>query len=121
MAVINFPDPSQSPWTNELTGITYTYDNGVWKVTGSAGSAEATESTQSSSPSGPSVTVSATEPAIEDLLEGSLWWNSSTGRLFVLYTNTSTTITSWVEASPDTDTDTIIDLSSLDLLPAVGE
>ena len=37
MSVINFPDPSQSPWTNELTGIVYTYDNGAWKVTGATG------------------------------------------------------------------------------------
>ena len=32
MSAINFPDPSQSPWTNESTGITYTYSNGVWKA-----------------------------------------------------------------------------------------
>ena len=32
MSAINFPDPSQSPWTNSLTGITYTYSNGVWKA-----------------------------------------------------------------------------------------
>ena len=32
MSAINFPDPSQSPWTNSSTGITYTYSNGVWKA-----------------------------------------------------------------------------------------
>ena len=32
MSAINFPDPSQSPWTNSSTGITYTYLNGVWKA-----------------------------------------------------------------------------------------
>ena len=37
MSVINFPDPSQSPWTNTLTGIIYTYDNGAWRVTGATG------------------------------------------------------------------------------------
>ena len=37
MSVINFPDPSQSPWTNTSTGIIYTYDNGAWKVTGATG------------------------------------------------------------------------------------
>ena len=36
MSAINFPDPSQSPWTNESTGITYTYSNGVWKALNSA-------------------------------------------------------------------------------------
>lgn len=35
MSAINFPDPSQSPWTNTSTGIMYIYDNGVWKVNGS--------------------------------------------------------------------------------------
>ena len=37
MSVINFPDPSQSPWTNTSTGIIYTYDDGAWKVTGATG------------------------------------------------------------------------------------
>ena len=37
MSAINFPDPSQSPWTNSSTGITYTYSNGVWKALNSAG------------------------------------------------------------------------------------
>tara|TARA_Y100000401_G_scaffold32235_1_gene23615 strand:+ start:13538 stop:15475 length:1938 start_codon:yes stop_codon:yes gene_type:complete len=32
MSAINFPDPSQSPWTNPSTGITYTHSNGVWKA-----------------------------------------------------------------------------------------
>ena len=32
MSAINFPDPSQSPWENPSTGITYTYSNGVWKA-----------------------------------------------------------------------------------------
>ena len=36
MSAINFPDPSQSPWTNSSTGITYTYSNGVWKALNSA-------------------------------------------------------------------------------------
>ena len=35
MSAINFPDPSQSPWTNQSTGIMYIYDNGVRKVNGS--------------------------------------------------------------------------------------
>ena len=119
MSVINFPDPSQSPWLNESTGITYTYYNGVWKVTGSTESGDAASS---SSPSSPSTTVSATQPTVEDLEEGSLWWNSTLGRLFILYMNPNTSVKSWVEASPDTDTDTdtIIDLSSLDFLPPAG-
>ncbi len=122
MAVINFPDPSQSPWLNESTGITYTYFNGVWKVTGSTES-EDSGSGSSSSSSSPSTIISATQPAVEDLEEGSLWWNSTLGRLFILYITPSTSVKSWVEASPDTDTDTdtIIDLSSLDLLPPAGE
>ena len=37
MSVINFPDPSQSPWTNTSTGIIYSYDNGAWKVVGATG------------------------------------------------------------------------------------
>ena len=32
MSAINFPDPSQSPWTNQSTGITYIHSNGAWKV-----------------------------------------------------------------------------------------
>lgn len=36
MSAINFPDPSQSPWTNSSTGITYTYSNGVWKALNTA-------------------------------------------------------------------------------------
>ena len=117
MSVINFPDPSQSPWLNESTGITYTYYNGVWKVTGSTESESS--GSGSSSTSAASTTVSATPPAVEDLEEGSLWWNSTLGRLFILYIDPNTSLKSWVEASPDTDTDTdtIIDLSTLDLLP----
>ena len=51
MAVINFPDPSQSPWTNTTTGVTYTYINGAWKVTGGTGGGDA------------SITVGTTPPA----------------------------------------------------------
>ena len=36
MSAINFPDPSQSPWTNQSTGITYIHSNGVWKALNSA-------------------------------------------------------------------------------------
>tara|TARA_Y100000401_G_scaffold62859_1_gene49963 strand:- start:66 stop:401 length:336 start_codon:yes stop_codon:yes gene_type:complete len=32
MSAINFPDPSQSPWTNQSTGIIYTHNNGAWKA-----------------------------------------------------------------------------------------
>lgn len=119
MSVINFPDPSQSPWLNESTGITYTYYNGVWKVTGSTGS-ESSGSGSTATPAASTI-ISATQPAVEDLEEGSLWWNSTLGRLFILYINPNTSVKSWVEASPDTDTDTTIDLSSLDLLPPAGE
>ena len=109
MAVINFPDPSQSPWTNTLTGITYTYDNGVWKVTGASGSG--------GSGGGTSITVSETAPDTSSAQEGALWWNSSVGRLFVLYINPSNSTKSWVEASPDTT----LDLSTMPALPPVGE
>ena len=77
MAVINFPDPSQSPWTNTVSGVTYTYINGAWKVSGSTG--------------GASIIVAATAPELTTVQEGGLWWNSSVGRLFIclLYTSPS--------------------------------
>jgi len=33
----NFPDPSQSPWTNPDNGIIYEYDNGIWIPQSSVG------------------------------------------------------------------------------------
>jgi len=106
MAVINFPDPSQSPWTNTVTGVTYAYINGAWKVSGSTGG-----------DSGASITVSATAPELTTVQEGALWWNSSVGRLFVVYINPNTSTKSWVEASPDTT----LDLSTMAVLPPAGE
>tara|TARA_B100001769_G_C21969669_1_gene521581 strand:- start:396 stop:848 length:453 start_codon:yes stop_codon:yes gene_type:complete len=98
MAVINFPDPSQSPWTNELTGITYTYDNGVWKVTGASGSGG------SGGSGGASITVDITPPDPTTVQEGALWWNSSSDdtTLYVLYVDPDTDAKYWVEASPST-------------------
>ena len=32
MSAINFPDPSQSPWNNPDTGITYIFVDGCWKA-----------------------------------------------------------------------------------------
>ena len=108
MAVINFPDPSQSPWTNELTGITYTYDNGVWKVTGASGSASA-----SGTGGDASITVGTTPPAPDALEEGALWWNSSSddAALYVLYVDPGTSAKYWVEASPSTSA-IAVDLSA---------
>jgi hypothetical protein len=48
----------------------------------------------------PCVTVSDTAPSIYN--NGDFWWQSSTGRLKVLYYNGSTT--QWVDASPNIDT-----------------
>ena len=75
MAVINFPDPSQSPWTNTTTGVTYSYINGAWKVTGGTGGGDA------------SITVGTTPPDPSTVQEGALWWNSSSddATLYVLY------------------------------------
>ena len=109
MSAINFPDPSQSPWTNTGTGVTYAYINGAWKVTGGTGGGDA------------SITVSDTAPELTTVQEGALWWNSSVGRLFIVYTDPNTSTKSWVEASPDTDTDTTLDLSTLAVLPPAGE
>ena len=106
MAVINFPDPSQSPWTNELTGITYTYDNGVWKVTGASGSG-------GSGGGGASITVDITPPVPDSLEEGALWWNSSSddATLYVLYVDPGTSAKYWVESSPSTSA-IAVDLSA---------
>jgi hypothetical protein len=108
MAVINFPDPSQSPWTNTVTGVTYSYINGAWKVTGSAGGG-----------SDASITVSASPPVKTTLEEGALWWNSASddASLYVLYVDPDTSTKYWVEASPTTG----IDLSTLAVLPPAGE
>ena len=106
MAVINFPDPSQSPWTNTVTGVTYAYINGAWKVSGSTGG-----------DGGASITVSDTAPELTSVLEGALWWNSSVGRLFVVYIDPNTSTKSWMEASPDTT----LDLSTMASLPPAGE
>lgn len=118
MAVINFPDPSQSPWTNTLTGITYTYDNGVWKVTGASGSG-------GSGGGGASITVDITPPVPDSLEEGALWWNSSSddATLYVLYVDPDTNAKYWVEASPSLSAggSSEIDLSTLASLPSAGE
>lgn len=112
MAVINFPDPSQSPWTNTTTGVTYAYINGAWKVTGGTGGGDA------------SITVGTTPPAPATVQEGALWWNSSSddATLYVLYVDPDTNAKYWVEASPSLSAGgSEIDLSTLASLPSAGE
>jgi len=36
MAQINFPAPSESPWTNVDSGVIYGYINGAWQAIGSS-------------------------------------------------------------------------------------
>ena len=112
MAVINFPDPSQSPWTNITTGVTYSYINGAWKVTGGTGGGDA------------SITVDTTPPVPTTLQEGALWWNSSSddATLYVLYVDPNTNAKYWVEASPSPSVEgSEMDLSTLASLPSAGE
>lgn len=112
MAVINFPDPSQSPWTNTTTGVTYSYINGAWKVTGGTGGGDA------------SITVDTTPPVPTTLQEGALWWNSSSddATLYVLYVDPNTNAKYWVEASPSPSVEgSEMDLSTLASLPSAGE
>ena len=61
---------------------------------------EASPTTGGSGSGGAEVLVSETAPVIDDLEEGSLWWNSSSTdlQLYVLYNDNGTK--KWVEASP---------------------
>ena len=61
---------------------------------------EASPSTGGSGSGGAEVLVSETAPVIDDLEEGSLWWNSTSTelQLYVLYNDNGTK--KWVEASP---------------------
>ena len=54
----------------------------------------------SSGGGGAEVLVSETAPAVDDLEEGSLWWNSSSTdlQLYVLYKDSG--VKKWIEASP---------------------
>jgi hypothetical protein len=40
MAQVNFPAPSESPWTNTESGVIYKYVNGTWKAIGATSIAE---------------------------------------------------------------------------------
>jgi hypothetical protein len=99
MAAINFPNPgTQSPSntfspssspSRTLNGLTYVWNGVGWRIKPS-----------STSPGGATVTISDTAPG--DSLNGDLWWDSGEPTsLFIYYTDP--TSSQWVPATPQTD------------------
>jgi len=99
MAELNFPTGNPpSPTTYTEAGITWTWNNtlGVWSTDAPDQVADLSD-----------VHVGSSPPATFG--QGSLWWNTDDGRLYIYYEDGNTN--QWVDASPDNEslTQTVAD------------
>ena len=72
---LNFPPGVENLTYTSDNGTLYVYQKGAWRVVSPAGEG------------GAQVIVSETAPDVTGLEEGTLWWDSNQGDLFVLYAN----------------------------------
>ena len=72
---LNFPPGVENLTYTSDNGTLYVYQKGAWRVVSPAGEG------------GAQVIVSETAPDVTGLEEGTLWWDSKEGDLFVLYAN----------------------------------
>lgn len=91
MAALNFPSPASNGqiFIDSASGNKYTYDatRSAWR--NSANSLTTTILSGNSAPASP--------------VNGTVWWNTDLGRLFIYYTDSGNT-SSWIEASPASPT-----------------
>lgn len=93
---LNFPSSptANQIYTDSTTGNRYLWDapNNVWKWT----------------PNTISLSVSALAPGSPS--QGSLWWNSDYGRLFIYYVDGDSS--QWVDSTPSNDIKIAIDIAN---------
>ena len=83
MAAVNFPDSPSNGDTQDVGGVTYTYNSskGYWTAAAGGGGGGASVTTDDSAPSSPS--------------DGDLWYDTDDGGMFVYYEDTDSS--QWVE------------------------